>query len=183
MITAQKFLDVFIKPLAEYFGETNFPKARNQALFEILGGHPEAVLRKASTRIIAKYAPRICPDSDKMLEIVIQTGSSMHRDDSGDRKRLPFGCDVCKGDGKKVINNTAYRCSCELGKTLYPHWAEYNQQSQFVEKVWEKDGMIFTETDKVIYRRPKFGGSLSEYGIILKDEEKPAQKPKRHEYE
>lgn len=183
MITKDLFLTCFLDPLGKYFGESHFPKERNQAFYEMMGGFSETVLRRAVGRILSKYSPRTCPDGDKMLEIIVEISGQVSREKTGDRRKLPYGCEVCKGEGKKVVNNTAYRCSCELGKTLYPHWAAYNQQAQFVEKTWEKEGQIFTETEKVIYRRPKFPGALTDFGIILKDEEEPKQKPRRHEYE
>jgi len=122
----EKFRQLFVAPMIECYGQTRLPPVKIKYFWERMQKFPEHVVRQCADRIILNHEtfPGVTNALQTCSEII-----RAHNAKAAAEVQVGKQCFSCGNQGVKVINNHAYRCTCDLGPMLYPAFPEYSGQT------------------------------------------------------
>lgn len=126
------FKQKLIAPLIECYGQQKLPAIRIKAIWEKLKTLPDVLFSKSADRIVLNHDN--FPGVHTILNIAAEVSSEYMRTQSEDIKSK-IRCSLCNSQGVRIINNYAYKCTCQLGELCYPAYPLYAGQIQDKETV------------------------------------------------
>lgn len=126
------FKQKFIKPLVDCYGQQKFPEVRVRAIWEKLKGIPEHLYSKAADKVVLNCD--LFPGVQKILDTAGEVAYEFSKNES-ERLKEEIKCSRCRSQGVLVVDNFAYKCTCQLGELLYPAYARYDGQAPFIDKI------------------------------------------------
>lgn len=180
MATEQNFKSKFVAPLTECYGPSRLPAIRVTKIWERLKHYPDHLLGQCADRIV--IAHENFPGVQKILEACGEVFTEHSRAEI-ERIKSSVNCHRCRSQGVIVVDNLAYKCSCQLGELCYPAYAPYRGQVATMEtESFDKDGNRTFENGTMLSFVPKGARDIREVRTVIKSgERKPAPDPAKDE--
>lgn len=159
----------FVKPLVECYGQQKFPAIRIKAIWEKLKIFPENLYTQCAERIILNHDN--FPGIQAILNTCAEVGHEYTKGHSEELKKS-VNCFRCRSQGVIIVNNFAYKCTCQLGELCYPAYAPYSGESEDKEHVsFLEDGTRVFENGSMISYTPPRCDNIRDVKTIIKNQQ------------